>query len=327
MTGMMEVNKKMKSLQPKETEGCLEYTNQLIKMLAGEKEAEELKVTLCRYIELLLEHRWRGRGEERIKQCSYTPDQLYRPKFIRWRNTQPAVLCEVSSGPRTPSNSWKTVAYPSKRWIWTARCCSEFIDGTFKTERPFISRNWCEGSPTDGWLINSKDYANIKKVAELSTWQKTQANWRTSMIVLISWKEVNVDWYSMLQLDFERALRGMIVAWRAVAAECWRACIGEQLIVDNWTVGWLVPSLLVIFQKDGGGWQKVYVVDVATEIGWYQHTVVREERTGQPTGMQNSCYHLPIELDRDSAIRRHLLPDQGYQRNCPLDNTERHKLS
>ena len=43
MTGMMEVNKKMKSLQPKETEGCLEYTNQLIKMLAGEKEAEELK--------------------------------------------------------------------------------------------------------------------------------------------------------------------------------------------------------------------------------------------------------------------------------------------
>jgi hypothetical protein len=57
MTGMMEVNKKMKSLQPKETEGCLEYTNQLIKMLAGEKEAEELKVTLCRYIELLLEHR------------------------------------------------------------------------------------------------------------------------------------------------------------------------------------------------------------------------------------------------------------------------------
>lgn len=57
MTGMMEVNKKMKSLQPKETEGCLEYTNQLIKMLAGEKEAEELKVTLCRYLELLLEHR------------------------------------------------------------------------------------------------------------------------------------------------------------------------------------------------------------------------------------------------------------------------------
>ena len=44
VTGMLEIKRKMKSVEQKEVEGSLESTNQLIKMLSGDKEAEELKV-------------------------------------------------------------------------------------------------------------------------------------------------------------------------------------------------------------------------------------------------------------------------------------------
>jgi len=53
MKGMLEVNLKTKSLGPVEAANSLEYTNQLIKMLAGEKESEELKVGPFRKAEVL----------------------------------------------------------------------------------------------------------------------------------------------------------------------------------------------------------------------------------------------------------------------------------